>query len=120
MHRSSRILDFWQNIKNKFPKAELNGDLKNRLPNNINMHLPGVKAQEALIKLDLAGFAVSSGSACSARLGGPSHVIKALGYKEDRAQNSLRITFGRPTKKDSVDKLLESMLNLSGSKIGVR
>ena len=101
---------FWKNLKKKIPKAELNGDMKNRLPNNLNVYIPGRKAQEMLVRLDLAGFAVSAGSACTARAAQPSQVLKAMGRSDERAKNSLRITFGRLTKKSDLDKLLKSML----------
>ena len=99
-------------IKKMIPKAQFNGDFKNRLPNNINMYIPGVAGQDLIIKLDLAGFAVSPGAACSARTCLPSHVLKALGYSDERATNSIRITFGRPTTKNEIDKLLKILYAL--------
>jgi cysteine desulfurase len=62
----------------------------------------------------MAGFAVSSGSACSARLAKPSHVLKALGFSDEKASESLRISFGRQTDKSSVDKLLKILKNITG------
>ena len=97
---------FLAKIKKIAPKAELNGDSKNRLPNNINIYLPGNAAQDLIIKLDLAGFAVSPGAACSARTCKPSHVLKAMGFSDERATSSIRITFGRLTVKLEIDKLL--------------
>lgn len=103
-------LDNWINYSEKWVNGSI--EVGKRLPNNINFYFPGIKAQEMLMKLDLAGFAVSSGSACAARTASPSHVIKALGYGDDRAKNSLRITLGRPTKKSDIDKLTKVIYNL--------
>lgn len=103
---------FWRKIKTIAPKVQLNGDLKNRLPNNLNLYFPGQAGQDLLIKLDLAGFAVSHGAACSARVCQPSHALKALGCSDAQATGSLRITFGRPTKKADVDKLLGALKGL--------
>ena len=111
--RLNKLRDYFvTKIKKLIPKIQLNGDLKNRLPNNINMYIPGVAGQDLIIKLDLAGFAVSSGAACSARTCSPSHVLKALGYSDERATNSIRITFGRQTAKAEIDKLLKIIYSI--------
>ncbi len=111
--RLSKLRDYFiSRLKKKIPKAQLNGGLKKRLPNNINIHIPGVIGQELIIKLDLAGFAVSPGSACSARVCKPSHVLKAMGSPDGRAANSLRVSFGRGTKKRDMDKLLRAVVSL--------
>ncbi|MBI4992272.1 MAG: cysteine desulfurase [Candidatus Harrisonbacteria bacterium] len=112
--RLRKLQDYFiTQVKKKVPRAQLNGDLKNRLPNNINMYIPGVSGQDLIIRLDLAGFAVSPGSACAARVCKPSQVLKALGYSNERAANSIRITFGRQTKKNEIDKLLKALYILT-------
>ncbi len=103
---------FWRKMKTIAPAVQLNGDWKSRLPNNLNLYFPGQAGQDLLIKLDLAGFAVSPGAACSARICRPSHVLKALGCSDAQATGSLRITFGRQTKKSDVDKLLAALKGL--------
>lgn len=105
---------FLKQVKKINPKIELNGDAENRLPNNINLYIPAKgrnkgSAQDLVIALDMAGFAVSPGSACSARVCSPSHVLKALGYSDEKAMSGLRITFGRQTDKKSVDALLRAL-----------
>ncbi len=94
---------FWRNLKKIVPDAELNGSAKNRLPNNLNVYFPGRPAQDLHIELDLWGMATSAGAACASRLCKPSYVIEALGYKDDRANSSLRFSFGRPTTKAEID-----------------
>jgi len=108
---------FLAKLKKVLPQAKLNGGEKNRLPNNINIYVPpkpGEKAtaQDLVINLDLAGFAVSPGSACSARTCSPSHVLKALGHNDIRATSSIRITFGRQTDKQAVNNLLKAISKL--------
>lgn len=100
---------FLRKIKKNISGLELNGDSNSRVPNNLNFYFPGIDGQELLIKLDLAGFAVSSGAACSARTVKPSRVLSAAGFSEERAKNSLRITFGRPTTKPGLDLLLAAV-----------
>ena len=107
---------FLKQLKKLSIKTEVNGQMENRLPNNLNIYFPDKKAEDLLIKLDLAGFAVSAGSACSARVNQPSYVIKALGYSEERALNSLRITFGRQTNKKDIDKLLNAFVIINNKK----
>lgn len=111
---SSRLKILQQYFLNRtntiLPEVELNGDLESRLPNNVNLYFSGREtAQDLIIKLDLAGFAVSPGAACAARICKPSHVLKALGYSDQRASGSLRISFGRQTDKGQIDKLLETL-----------
>lgn len=102
-------------IIKEVPNASLNGSLKNRLPNNINICFPGFEAEFLVIKLDVLGFAVSGASACaSLKLDGGSHVIEALGPSNNSGQanrecknSSLRITLGRETKKQDLDKFIK-------------
>ncbi|MBI3046115.1 MAG: cysteine desulfurase [Candidatus Harrisonbacteria bacterium] len=105
---------FLARMKKIAPKAKLNGpeDLEKRNPNNLNFYFPGSAAQELLIKLDLAGFAVSPGSACTARTCQPSHVLTAMGHSEERAMSSLRFTFGRPTTKAEIDRLTKVLMRV--------
>lgn len=85
----------------------INGDRKARLCNNINVSIPGVEGETLLLYLDEVGFAVSTGSACSASDLKPSHVLLAIGRSEELAHASLRITLGRYTSEEVVDRFLE-------------
>ncbi len=93
--------------------VEINGATGSEmsLPHIINLYFPGEKAEELLTRLDLAGFAVSAGSACRARSAAPSYVILAMGYDKKRALGSIRISFGRATTKDDIDKLIQKLKN---------
>jgi cysteine desulfurase len=99
---------FWKNLKLIFKKIKLNQEpnFRNTLPNILNVYFPDKNSDELITKLDLLGIAVSSGSACRARSPEPSYVLLACGYNKDRAQQSLRFSFGRFTKKQDIDKAL--------------
>ena len=97
----------WERIKKSCPRARLNGSAKNRLPNNLNVYFPGIKAGELLMRLDLAGVAISAGSACASRALEPSHVLLAMGLSEERAEGSVRFTLGRGTTKAQIDQFIK-------------
>ena len=83
------------------------------LPNIVNISFNTSKshfdAESILIKLDLKGIAVSSGSACTSGSVQPSHVLKAIGYDDASAKSSLRISFGRFNTEGDVDVLIEAL-----------
>jgi len=93
-------------LKDIFPTLKVNGGLKDRLVNNLNIYLPGYKAEDTLIYLDRNMVSVSTGSACSARSLEPSKVILNLGYNQERARNSIRITLGRQNTTSEVNKVI--------------
>jgi cysteine desulfurase len=75
---------------------EMNGAVEPRLPGNINVSFPGVDAEALLMKVGGA-LSISSGSACTAESIEPSHVVLALGGREHRAEEAVRISLGRMT-----------------------
>jgi cysteine desulfurase len=77
-----------------------------RLPNTSAMAVPGTKAETLLIGLDLAGVAVSSGSACSSGKVEASHVLKAMGIAPELAQAALRVSLGPDTTKAEIDRFI--------------
>ena len=84
------------------------------IPGILNVYFPEVSSADLLIKLDMAGIAVSSGSACSVRSPKPSHVLGALGLPPLRQKSSLRFSFGKFTTREEVDealKILNETLN---------
>ena len=103
---------FWEGLKKNIPDAELNGSLKNRLPNNLHVYFPGKNAADMLIALDTAGVAVSTGSACSVRVAKPSHAVLALGFDEKRASQSIRFTLGYPTTEEEIKEAIERIKEL--------
>ena len=81
----------------KVPGLTLNGSRENRLANNINVHTPGLLGETLVMRLDIAGLAASSGSACASGKTDASHVLLALGQSPEQAQQSLRLTLGHST-----------------------
>lgn len=86
-----------------------------RLPNTTLFTAPGLKAETAVIGFDLAGIAVSSGSACSSGKVQPSHVLEAMGFDTDLAQGAVRLSLGWSTSGAEVDRCLEAWRKLSGT-----
>ena len=79
-----------------------------RLPNTACIAVPGVKAETLVIGLDLAGVAVSSGSACSSGKVEASHVLRAMGVPEEVAQGAIRVSLGFATKRADIDNFLKA------------
>ncbi len=92
---------FIATISQNISDISVNGDLKRRLPNNVNILIPGVDGERLLMELDEAGLMVATGSACTASSDKPSHVLLAIGLNEAEASSSIRITFGAPTTEDA-------------------
>ena len=90
------------------PDAVFIGAGQQRLGNTSLIALPGARAETLVIAFDLAGVALSAGSACSSGKVGRSHVLEAMGIEEDLAQSALRISLGWATTNEDVDQLLEA------------
>jgi cysteine desulfurase len=89
------------------PDAILNGPPPgpDRLPGNAHFSFPGCEGDALLLLLDARGIACSTGSACTAGVAEPSHVLLAMGADEARARGSLRFSLGHTTTQDDVDAL---------------
>jgi cysteine desulfurase len=85
----------------------LNGHPDLRLPNTLNISFEFVEAESLLIGLDLAGIAVSAGSACSSGSSEPSHVLLGMGIAPEICQSALRISLGRENTEEDVDYALD-------------
>ena len=85
---------FYQLVSNLISGMEIFGDLENRLPNTLDLGFEGVEGDTLLISLDMAGVAVSTGSACSSGSGLPSPVLTAMGIPFDKINSSIRFSFG--------------------------
>ena len=96
-------------ILSSIPGTERNGAASPRVPNTTNISVERVEAESLLIGLDLAGIAVSSGSACSSGTLEPSHVLKAMGYPHARTLGSIRFSLGAANTDADVDRVLEAL-----------
>jgi cysteine desulfurase len=86
-----------------------------RLPNTTLFTVPGLRAETAVIGFDLAGIAVSSGSACSSGKVQPSHVLAAMGFAPQLAQGAVRLSLGWSTSDAEIDHCLETWRKLTGT-----
>lgn len=91
------------------PGAKLNGDPHERIPSNVNFSFPGHESETLILKLDLAGIAVSGGSACASGSLDPSHVLGAIGCTPAEAKGSLRITMSDLTTDSDITALLTEL-----------
>lgn len=94
-------------VLSKIDYVRLNGDRKNRLPNNANFSFEFIEGESLLLLLDMKGIAASSGSACTSGSLDPSHVLLAIGLEHEVAHGSLRITLGDDNTEEDIDYLLE-------------
>jgi cysteine desulfurase len=81
-------------IAGAIPDAQFNGDAPQMLPGVLNVTFPGTESDSLLLLLDAEGICSSTGSACSAGVQRPSHVLMAIGLSEDQARSSLRFSLG--------------------------
>jgi cysteine desulfurase len=106
--------DFENGILERVEGVQVNGDRENRLPNTSNLAFDGVDSEAVLLLLDQQGICCSAGSACTAGSLHPSHVLKAMGFSDDRARASLRFSFGRFNTAAEVEKALEVVPQVIG------
>ena len=94
-------------LREQFDDLRFHGQAAGRLPNTVNFAIPGVPGEVLAIALDLAGFAVSTGSACASGAVEPSHVLLDMGFDEQEARGAIRVSLGWSTKPAEVDRFLE-------------
>ncbi|MDD6308323.1 MAG: cysteine desulfurase NifS [Clostridia bacterium] len=106
--RISRLRDkLIEGVLSAVPETILNGDRENRLPGNANFSFRYIEGESLLLRLSLAGFAASSGSACASASLDPSHVLLAIGLPHEIAHGSLRISLGTENTEEEVDRFLQ-------------
>ncbi len=96
-------------VRVRVPDVRVNGGGAERLPGHANLSFPGCEGDALLMLLDAAGIACSTGSACSAGVSQPSHVLLAMGLSEADAVGSLRFSLGHDSTDDDVDAVLDSI-----------
>ena len=101
-----RLID---GILEKIPQCRLNGPRENRLPGNCNISFLGIEGESLLLRLDLAGIAASSGSACASSSLDPSHVLLAIGLPHEVAHGSVRLSLSDFNTEEDVDYILEKL-----------
>lgn len=98
-------------ILDRVPDAGINGSRAARIPNTTNLYFDYLEGESMVIALDLRGFAVSSGSACSSGSVEPSHVLLAIGLGVERARASIRFSLGRSNTLEQIDALIEAVVD---------
>ena len=96
-----------EGLKKIVPGIEINGSMENRLPNNLNIYFPGRENDNLVVRFDIAGVAVSAGSACSVRSNKVARAVLALGHSPERAGASIRFTLGDPTTAREIDEAVK-------------
>ena len=96
-------------VLRRIPGTTVNGYQDSRTPNTTNIQFDAIDGEAMVIALDLRGFAVSTGSACSSGALTPSHVLTAIGLSSDRARASMRFSLGRSNTTEQVDALVEAL-----------
>lgn len=98
-----------QGILSLIPYSRLNGHSLHRLPGNVNVSIQYVEGEALLLRLDLAGIAGSSGSACTSGSLDPSHVLLAIGLPHEVAHGSLRLSLSDGNTEEEVDEVLRTL-----------
>ncbi|MFI6824046.1 cysteine desulfurase family protein [Micromonospora sp. NPDC050187] len=101
--------DLVERVRRAVPEVVHNGDPADRLPGNAHFSFPGCEGDALLLLLDAQGIACSTGSACSAGVAQPSHVLLAMGADNDRARSSLRFSLGHTSTEADVDALIAAL-----------
>jgi cysteine desulfurase len=108
---SKRILRWRAKIETRlrelYPTIRFHGQASPRLPNTVNFALPGIPGETLAIALDLAGVAISTGSACASGGVEPSHVIRAMGFDEGEARSAVRVSLGWSNSTSEINRFLE-------------
>ena len=107
----------WQRLNAEIPAARLNGppvDDPGRLPNTLNVSLPGIESRILVAQLDLLGLAVSAGSACASGSLEPSHVLLSMGLEEEQARAGLRISLGPTTTEKDIHGAVDILRKTAG------
>lgn len=108
--REAKLRDYLiERVLKEVPFTRVNGDRKNRLPNNVNFCFQFIEGESLLIMLDMKGICASSGSACTSGSLDPSHVLLAIGLPHEIAHGSLRLTLGADTTKEDIDYTVEAI-----------
>ena len=107
-------------IRKLVPDAILNGHRENRLPNTLNLTLPGLRGESIVIALDHHGIALSSGSACKSGSPEPTHVLIAMGRTEQDAHCSVRFSLSRYTTGEDINETVSALAQALEEKNTVR
>ncbi len=106
-HMAELVERLWDGIAKNISKVYRNGNAKEKLPNILNVRFNGAEGEAILLRLDMFGIQVSSGSACSTDSIAPSHVLLALGIAQEDAHGSIRFSLSKNTTALDIDRVIE-------------
>ena len=101
--------DLESKVRELIPGASLNGHVERRLPNTLNLTLPGLRGESVVVALDQHGISLSSASACKAGSPDPSHVLMAMGMSAADAHCCVRFSLSRETTQQDVDETVATL-----------
>ncbi len=101
-----------EGLQERIPEVQVNGNSSQRLPGTLNISFRAIGGEPLLINLDLAGVAVSTGSACASGNTDPSHVLLAMGIPKELSEGSLRFSLGYANTQEDVDHVVEVLPNI--------
>ncbi len=108
--RLKKLRDYMiKKIQKEIPKTILNGNKKERLPNNVNISFEGVEGESILLRLNEKGIRVSTGSACTSQSLDPSHVLIAIGLPHGLAHGSIRFSLGKNTTRKQINYTIKEL-----------
>jgi cysteine sulfinate desulfinase/cysteine desulfurase-like protein len=99
-------------IREIVTEAKLNGHPRERLPNTLNMCLPGFRGESIVLAMDQKGVSLSSGSACRSGSPKPSHALLAMGLSEEDAHCSIRFSLGLGNTGEEIDRTVWFLINV--------
>ena len=100
-----------QQLQTAIPGLVVNGDMIRRLPNNLNLTIPGLDAEALLLYLEADGVTIGTGAACSSLTLEPSHVLRAIGLSDQAALSTIRLTLGWNTTADNVTEAVKRIIS---------
>ena len=108
--RSSRD-SFEAHLARAIPDVEFNGVHLARLPNTSNVYIPGVRADDLIVAMDLERILISSGAACTSGKPEPSHVLLAMGQSEERTRATVRVSFRADLSQEECVRVVNALAN---------
>lgn len=100
---------FEREILREIPDITINGVTRDRLPNTSSVYIPGVRADDLIVAMDLERILISSGAACTSGKPEPSHVLQAMGQDEERTRSTIRVSFRSDIPVESVSRLVAAL-----------
>ena len=100
---------FMAALRAAVPGTHFHGDPKSRVANTVSCSFEGVEGEAVVVSLDLKGICIASGSACSSGATEPSHVLIGMGIPKELASGAVRISLGRSTRKEDLDRVLKEI-----------